>query len=230
LLVLLGALCLASVPAAMQVPPDPPEVPDPGSPTAPPSLKTVPVVLPSNLFDAVEDFDAAVRLGKALFWDQQVGSDGMACASCHFQAGADNRIKNQINPGPGDAFGTFYSRLGRTELHAAGLRLPVPPPGGAGRQRVGGRARHRRPHVIGGREQRDPAEREPGMGADTGMIFPDANGFHIGNTNVRRVEPRNTPTVLNSIFLHRIFFDGRANFFFNGLNPSVTPTPTRRCS
>jgi cytochrome c peroxidase len=42
---------------------------------------------------------AAIALGKMLFWDSQVGSDGIACASCHFQAGADNRIKNQINPG-----------------------------------------------------------------------------------------------------------------------------------
>jgi cytochrome c peroxidase len=42
---------------------------------------------------------AAVALGKMLFWDTQVGSDGIACASCHFQAGADNRIRNQINPG-----------------------------------------------------------------------------------------------------------------------------------
>lgn len=42
---------------------------------------------------------ALIALGKMLFWDTQVGSDGIACASCHFQAGADNRIKNQINPG-----------------------------------------------------------------------------------------------------------------------------------
>jgi cytochrome c peroxidase len=42
---------------------------------------------------------ALIALGKMLFWDAQVGSDGIACASCHFQAGADNRIKNQINPG-----------------------------------------------------------------------------------------------------------------------------------
>jgi cytochrome c peroxidase len=35
---------------------------------------------------------AAVQLGKALFWDQQVGGDGqVACATCHFHAGADNR-------------------------------------------------------------------------------------------------------------------------------------------
>ena len=41
----------------------------------------------------------AVALGKALFWDVQVGSDGMACASCHFHAGADGRVKNQLSPG-----------------------------------------------------------------------------------------------------------------------------------
>jgi cytochrome c peroxidase len=41
----------------------------------------------------------AARLGKALFWDMQVGSDGVqSCASCHAHAGADNRTKNQINP------------------------------------------------------------------------------------------------------------------------------------
>jgi hypothetical protein len=39
-------------------------------------------------------------LGKALFWDMQVGSDGVqACATCHFRAGADPRTKNQISPG-----------------------------------------------------------------------------------------------------------------------------------
>ena len=42
---------------------------------------------------------AAQVLGKALFWDMQVGSDGVqACGSCHFHAGADNRTKNQLNP------------------------------------------------------------------------------------------------------------------------------------
>ncbi|MFZ2406796.1 MAG: cytochrome c peroxidase [Methylobacter sp.] len=50
---------------------------------------------------------AAIALGKMLFWDNQVGSDGIACASCHFQAGADNRIKNQIDPGLRNASGGF---------------------------------------------------------------------------------------------------------------------------
>ena len=42
---------------------------------------------------------AAETLGKALFWDMQVGSDTVqSCGSCHFHAGADNRTKNQLNP------------------------------------------------------------------------------------------------------------------------------------
>jgi hypothetical protein len=60
----------------------------------------VPVPEPSNLSDFVADADAARALGKALFWDMQVGSDGVqACASCHFRAGADPRSKNQVSPG-----------------------------------------------------------------------------------------------------------------------------------
>src|SRR5262249_32212215 len=62
-------------------------------------LSSVSVPLPGNLGSFVQDKDAAIKLGKALFWDMQVGGDGLqACASCHFQAGADVRNKNQLNP------------------------------------------------------------------------------------------------------------------------------------
>ena len=63
-------------------------------------LSAVKVPEPSNLDDFVKNKQAAIALGKALFWDMQVGSDGVqACASCHFSAGADNRAKNELNPG-----------------------------------------------------------------------------------------------------------------------------------
>ncbi len=63
------------------------------------SLKTVPVPEPRNLDAFIKDRNAAIALGKAFFWDMAIGSDGQACASCHFHAGADSRSKNQLNPG-----------------------------------------------------------------------------------------------------------------------------------
>jgi cytochrome c peroxidase len=62
------------------------------------SLKDVKPVLPDTS-EFIADELAARQLGKALFWDTQVGQDGVACASCHFHAGADLRIQNQVNPG-----------------------------------------------------------------------------------------------------------------------------------
>src|SRR5918911_2190800 len=64
------------------------------------SLKTATVPTPPNLSDFVVDKPTAIALGKAFFWDMQMGSDGtQACATCHFQAGADVRTKNTISPG-----------------------------------------------------------------------------------------------------------------------------------
>ncbi len=51
----------------------------------------------------VKDQYALEKLGKALFWDTQVGSDNkVACASCHSLSGADWRTKNQFADGPGN--------------------------------------------------------------------------------------------------------------------------------
>lgn len=51
----------------------------------------------------VKDQLALEKLGKALFWDTQVGSDNkVACASCHSLSGADWRTKNQFASGPGN--------------------------------------------------------------------------------------------------------------------------------
>src|SRR5437763_16352869 len=78
-----------------------------GGSNAPAPLSTVPVPLPANLGAYVVNRTAAIPLGKALFWDQQGGSNGtQACATCHFHAGPDNRTQNQINPGPSGTFST----------------------------------------------------------------------------------------------------------------------------
>src|SRR5262245_23293819 len=63
-------------------------------------LSTVPVPPVFGIEGILADKTAAIQLGKALFWDMQAGSDDtQACASCHFNAGADSRAINQINPG-----------------------------------------------------------------------------------------------------------------------------------
>jgi cytochrome c peroxidase len=58
------------------------------------SLKSAAVPQPEG--GTIVDQGAAIRLGKALFWDMQTGSDGqMACATCHHKAGAENRSVSQ---------------------------------------------------------------------------------------------------------------------------------------
>ena len=56
--------------------------------------------VPNSIFSDPE----VIELGKALFWDMQVGSGNgaaMACASCHYQAGADSearRVASSVRP------------------------------------------------------------------------------------------------------------------------------------
>jgi hypothetical protein len=73
------------------------EVPLPG-PLSAVAVPGVPGLLDGKQ-PLVVDPEAAVALGKALFWDENAGSDGMACASCHFHAGADARVRNALSPG-----------------------------------------------------------------------------------------------------------------------------------
>ncbi|MGE4601418.1 MAG: cytochrome c peroxidase, partial [Planctomycetota bacterium] len=58
-------------------------------------LSTLETPLPGNLMEFVADQEAAIALGKALFWDAQIGGDGVtACATCHFSGGSDTRDRN----------------------------------------------------------------------------------------------------------------------------------------
>ena len=75
-------------------------------PLAPLSSVAVPPVF--GIEGILADKTAAIQLGKALFWDMQAGSDDLqACASCHFNAGADSRPMNIINPGQAGGDNTF---------------------------------------------------------------------------------------------------------------------------
>src|SRR5439155_3277504 len=75
----------------------------------------------------------AMVLGKSLFWDQQVGSDGVqACGSCHAHAAADNRTKNQINPNGQDGIRgnpTNFAGAPNTVFEGPANPLSAPPLG-----------------------------------------------------------------------------------------------------
>ncbi len=188
-------------------------------PVVPSSLKTIPVPLPDDLADYVVDMAAAERLGYLLFWDMQLGSDGvMACASCHYHAGADNRFVNQIAPGPGGQFHETFTGAGGPNytLNAGDFpfhRLLVPDDNAS-------EVVHSIPDRVSsqGVFRSNFVSVNPGNGVDNTTIVDD-EVFNVAEINTRRVEPRNAPTVINSIFIHRLFHDGRANHFFNGRNP-----------
>ncbi len=175
-------------------------------PPVPRSLKAIPAPEPVNLLDFVKDKDAAIVLGKSLFWDMQTGGDGMqACATCHFNAGADARIRNTLHPGANGLFnvgGPNYT-LQSTDFPFASSPSPLDADDIVGSQGV---------------VRRDFTAVVPGGVEDDGVPIPDPV-HNVGGINTRRVTARNTPSVINAVYDVRSFWDGRANFVFNGVNP-----------
>ena len=240
-----GALALLFAGATVLTGQAPSGVFPPDRPPPPGALNLVAVPLPTNLSDFVINQKAAIVLGKALFWDQQVGSDGLACASCHFQAGADNRIKNAIDPGLRNVDPTKQNVWNLTASNRT--NRVGPPPGGGPNYTL--KALDFPFHQLA-----DMTDRNSTVLFDTddiagsqGVFRADFNNINVGNRgklklevcnaalsttfsvhgiNTRAVEPRNTPTVINAIFNYRSFFDGRANHIFNGRNPFGPRDPT----
>jgi hypothetical protein len=191
----------------------------------PPSLRTVPVPEPDNLGEFVKDKVAAIALGKSLFWDMQVGSDGIqSCASCHFHAGADSRAKNQLNPGMLRVNPDGTSNPD-TVVNTGGLNYTLQPRDYPFHRLAD--PNNRLSTVLAdsnditssqGTVNSEFVDVVPGSAQDT-VTYPRDPVFNVGGTNVRRVQPRNTPTVINAVFNFRNFWDGRAQNEFNGVNP-----------
>lgn len=226
----------------------------------------------------VKDQAALIALGKALFWDMQVGSDGVqSCATCHFNAGADIRSKNQISPGVKDANflnnpldgGSGDTRFGNSTVPftandfnnpAGPLDPPDPNFSVPGLPHFGPNAQlaatdfplngwfnptvlvPRGPGVnvfqelalvdqdtndvvsSMGVRRTEFVSVTPGKAVDIGNALPDVWNTRVPGqldtaSRVRRVEPRNAPTVINAVFNFDNFWDGRASFIFNGVNP-----------
>ncbi len=210
--------------------------------------------------DYVRNRNMAIVLGKSLFWDMQVGSDGVqSCGTCHFTgAGTDTRTKNQINPNHlgGDLTFSLMQPNQRdlvladfplhklTNPEIAGDPAATTPltasvnagvlennfPGG-----VSGFVVADANNIVS-----DTNDVVSSMGvvyshftdiAPIGTFQPAANGVAAvmpdlrivgdpdpipGFQGMRRVEPRNTPTMHAAAFNFDNFWDGRARHDFNG--------------
>lgn len=178
---------------------------------AQPSLKTVTVPLPAGLDTYVQDRQMLIVLGKALFWDMQVGSDARtACATCHFHAGADHRSQHQLasttatvpmNVRLSTADFPFHLVADPTNNASQVLRTSSNVYGSAG-------SFHRKYTAINFDD-----------GSDNGYDLADVAKFALDGLNLRQVTGRNSPSVINAVFNARNFWDGRARNVFNGANP-----------
>jgi len=175
-------------------------------------------------------------LGKALFWDMQVGSDGVqACGQCHFAAGVDNRTKGQLNPnidGPLGNNATLEIAGPNGEVVASNFpfhKLNDP--------NIVGEPLLNPSNVVS-----DSDDVMSSMGVSEFKLFvdiptigaasfgPAVNGVmpllpDIGtvapdpvpvNQGLRRIESRHTPTMHAAAFNFDNFWDGRARHDFNG--------------
>ena len=202
----------------------PPAPGNPGPSQLLDSLKKVSIPEPDNLKDFVQDKTAAIALGKSLFWDMQLGIDGIqSCASCHFHAGADSRSKNQLNPGPGNVFDIG----GRPNYQLTAADYPF--------HKLSD-TNSRSSTVISdsnditgsqGVFKSDFVEVNPGSDKDIVNPTPD-KVFNVNDINVRQVTGRNSPTMINAVFNFRNFWDGRAQNNFNGVNEFGLRDPSAR--
>jgi cytochrome c peroxidase len=170
------------------------------------SLMTIPVPRPANLGAYVRNEQAAIRLGKALFWDIQAGSDGItACATCHHKGGSDSRTVASTNP-----HGAVSGWVPNQPATAADFPI-------RSRQVFGSAGVVKR--TFGGLS---------GTPVDNGVTVSDPI-FSIGvggvPTNIRQVTDRRAQTVVNAAYYYRGFWDGRARETFNGVNGAGSTDP-----
>jgi len=181
----------------------------------------------------------ATLLGKSLFWDEQTGSDGNACASCHFMAGADLRIRNQLHPGFNDvaAGPGGDTTFGSTQSTIPSVALGDMPSGAKAGANYTLVPEDFPLHQLADKKDRNSPIKtttndaisslgafagtftavKPGSKGISDKCEPSGEVFNVGKLAARQVEPRNTPTTINAAFFHANFWDGRAKNLFNGV-------------
>ena len=188
------------------------------------TIPRTPGLLEGNTPPIVVNRNAAIQLGKALFWDTNVGTNGIACASCHFHAGADRRTRNQLNPGTlhiddtqsSSAFNINVNHEGSTNYTLKSTDFPL--------FKLSDVDNKNSPilfstdDVIGSSGvflQQFQTTQYAGSGDDV-CIPKNDTIFHLNALNTRQTTKRNAPTVINAAYNRRNFWDGRANNYFNG--------------
>jgi cytochrome c peroxidase len=195
---------------------------------------------PVNETHFIKNRRAAEVLGKALFWDMQVGSDGIqACGSCHFHGGVDNRTRNQLNPntnggdmalsvrGPGTPQNTngidvvpadfpFHKRV-NADVVGDGMNPAIVVSDSNDVMSSMGVSRFTQftDVVVGSNATAfgSPVRGVRPLLPDLGTPVADPVPVMQGN---RRIEPRNTPTFHSAAFNFDNFWDGRARHDYNG--------------
>ena len=172
----------------------------------------------------------------------QAGSDGVvACASCHFNAGADSRVNNSVSPGIKAGDSTFQVGVHLNGQIYPNYKLnPGTAAAGFGGYHDGDFPLHKQGDVntrnnpqsdvndvVGSqgvfsssfdRVQMFRGAEKVTITSDEIFSFPDP-ADPTKTIDTRRVEPRNTPSVVNAIYNNRSFWDGRAQNTCNGANP-----------
>ena len=194
-----------------------------------PGLNTVKPPKVKGLSQIVVNPKYAEILGKALFWDTMVSSDGSACASCHYHAGADERSVNQLNTGDLDTnqvLGLSFqpTRSGGNPNGGNNTNYPLkksdfPTWSFENPADKTSKLLFSTDDVVGsqGTFMANFIRVRPGVQDDECQFVADPiYQDPANNRNVRQTTNRNAPTVINAIFNFRNFWDGRANNIFNG--------------
>jgi cytochrome c peroxidase len=157
-------------------------------------LSNEPVPQPTGTH--IKDLAAAIRLGKAFFWDNQAGSDGtMACAVCHASSGADARRFNTIHPGL-DGLYASGGVTGPGQLYTPVVITNDDIVGAQGVPRAEFVGLNPDPHIA--KENCTPVV-SPRFGTE------------------RQVEFRQAPMIYGAAFFRQLFWAGEASDEFNGI-------------
>jgi cytochrome c peroxidase len=185
-----------------------------------PSLKSFPVPAPSDLNTYVRDTTALTALGKAFFWDVQASSDGrVACGTCHFHAGADHRVQNQLASPPGVSTAIVPNQVLTIDM------FPFHKLADPNNNQSAVLSDVRQAAGSAGVFHRQFAGLAAGSASENAVEITGEPNLMLGGLATRQVGGRNAASIINAVFNIRNFWDGRANPVFNGATPFGSSDP-----